>query len=132
MCLSLLGTFNAGSATEKWDATRSSLYQVLVSIQSQILTEHPIVNEPGYDERHATSAAGAVYNAKLRLQTIRHAMTAQLKQPPPGFEDVVTAHFALLRKAALRQARQWARDAPEDLRGKMEAALTGLHAALPN
>lgn len=30
VCLSLLGTFSGADATEKWDPTRSTIYQVLV------------------------------------------------------------------------------------------------------
>jgi ubiquitin-protein ligase len=163
VCLSLLGTFNAGDASEKWDPMRSSLFQVLVSIQSQIqpqiqsrsnlrsnlrscvsiqsqvlvsiqsqiLTEEPIVNEPGYDEKHLGGAASREYNAKLRLHTMRHAMTAQLLRPPAGFEAAVTAHFTATRARVLRQCRRWTIEAPPELRPKMEAALAALHAALP-
>ena len=105
--------------------------QVLVSIQSQILTEEPIVNEPGYDEKHLGGAASREYNAKLRLHTMRHAMTAQLLRPPAGFEAAVTAHFTAARARVLRQCRRWTIEAPPELRPKMEAALAALHAALP-
>lgn len=133
MCLSLLGTFNAGDASEKWDPNRSSLFQVLVSIQSQILTEDPIVNEPGYEgkPKRELDLASAEYNAKLRLATMRHAMTGQLLKPPAGCEDAVVAHFTHCRQRVLCQCRQWTLEAPAELRPKMEAALTQLHAALP-
>ena len=165
VCLSLLGTFNAGDASEKWDSMRSSLFQVLVSIQSQIqsqiqsrsnlrsnlrscvsiqsqvlvsiqsqiLTEEPIVNEPGYDEKHLGGAASREYNAKLRLHTMRHAMTAQLLRPPAGFEAAVTAHFTATRARVLRQCRVDVdhRGSRPELRPQMEAALAALHAALP-
>ena len=49
VCLSLLGTFSGSNATEKWDPTVSTIFQVLVSIQSQILVPNPMANEPGYD-----------------------------------------------------------------------------------
>ena len=42
-----------GSAA--WDPQRSSLFQVLVSVQSQILVPNPIVNEPGYDSREGSA-----------------------------------------------------------------------------
>ena len=71
-----------------------------------------------------------MYNAKLRLQTIRHAMVAPLQRPPAGFEAATAAHFRAARRAVLRQCRQWALEAPEDLKGKMEAALTQLVEAL--
>ena len=104
---------------------------MLVSIQSQIFTEEPIVNEPGYDDLTAGKRASAEYNAKLRLHMMRHAMAAQLTHPPAGLEDAVAAHFGCARERVLRQCRQWTLEAPAELRGKMEATLAQLHAALP-
>ena len=106
------------------------LQQVGVSIQSQILVPNPIVNEPGYDSREG-SAQSKEYNAKLRLDTMRHGMLAQLRSPPVGFESAVAAHFAQQRDRVLRQCWQWTLEAPLELREKMMATLTQLHAALP-
>lgn len=33
------------------------------------------------------------YNSELRLSTLRWAVLAQLRKPPPGLEDVVKGHF---------------------------------------
>jgi len=44
VCLSLLGTWS-GSAEENWQPRKSTLLQVLVSIQSMILVEAPYFNE---------------------------------------------------------------------------------------
>mmetsp|Transcript_8777 Transcript_8777/g.18221 ORF Transcript_8777/g.18221 Transcript_8777/m.18221 type:complete len:329 (+) Transcript_8777:3-989(+) len=130
VCLSLIGTFSGVNATEKWDPQRSSLYQVLVSIQSQILVPHPIVNEPGYDSRES-SAQSKEYNARLRLDTMRHAMIAQLRNPPVGFESAVIKHFERQRDRILRQCLRWTHEAPAELKEKMTAALGQLHEALP-
>ena len=46
VCLSLLGTWQ-GQRGEEWNADSSSALQVLVSIQSLILTADPYFNEPG-------------------------------------------------------------------------------------
>lgn len=43
VCLSLLGTWNGPG----WVSGKSTLLQVLVSIQSMILWSEPITNEPG-------------------------------------------------------------------------------------
>lgn len=43
VCLSLLGTWSGPG----WVAGKSTLLQVLVSIQAMILCEEPIANEPG-------------------------------------------------------------------------------------
>ena len=44
VCLSLLGTWHGGDASEKWDPARSTLYQVLVSIQSIIMVCQPVTH----------------------------------------------------------------------------------------
>ena len=49
MCLSLLGTWHGGDATEKWNPHKSNVLQVLVSIQGMILIPDPMYNEPGYE-----------------------------------------------------------------------------------
>lgn len=49
VCLSLLGTWHGGDATEKWDPTHSNLQQVLLSIQGMIFIPDPMFNEPGYE-----------------------------------------------------------------------------------
>ncbi len=48
VCLSLLGTWR-GQASENWDEKKSNLLQVLLSIQSIVMNEDILGNEPGYD-----------------------------------------------------------------------------------
>jgi hypothetical protein len=33
------------------------------------------------------------YNSEVRLSTLRWAVLALLRKPPPGLEDVIKAHF---------------------------------------
>ena len=72
VCLSLLGTWHGGDATEKWDPLRSNLlqvshprhcphtlthplsFQVLLSIQGMIMIPDPMFNEPGYETIRGT------------------------------------------------------------------------------
>ena len=54
VCLSLLGTWHGGDATEKWDPTQSSLSQVLLSVQGMIFIPDPTFNEPGYEAIRGT------------------------------------------------------------------------------
>ncbi|KAL8576659.1 hypothetical protein ACOMHN_025134 [Nucella lapillus] len=110
VCLSLLGTWHAGDASEKWNPSKSSLYQVLVSIQSMILTPDPVFNEPGYERIKGTDEGkvqSRQYNWKIHLQTLRHAVLGQLRNPPPGFERVIRHHFALQREAVFKQCAEW-------------------------
>ena len=39
--------------------------------------------------------------AQLQLNVVRYAMIDMLKRPPPGFEDVVTAHFRIMRHSCV-------------------------------
>ncbi|CAK9091627.1 Probable ubiquitin-conjugating enzyme E2 23 (E2 ubiquitin-conjugating enzyme 23) (Ubiquitin carrier protein 23) [Durusdinium trenchii] len=91
VCLSLLGTW----AGPGWDPSKSTLLQVLVSLQGLVLVEDPYFNEPGHGDARTDHGhqAAALYNENARLLSLRAALnTAQ--QPPKGFEEVVAAHFA--------------------------------------
>jgi baculoviral IAP repeat-containing protein 6 len=44
VCLSLLGTWHGGHESEKWNSTASSAFQIVMSIQSQIMVEDPYFN----------------------------------------------------------------------------------------
>ncbi|TVU17632.1 hypothetical protein EJB05_33680, partial [Eragrostis curvula] len=47
VCLSLLGTFGGEDAAELWSPAKSTVLQVVVSIQALVLTAPPYYNEPG-------------------------------------------------------------------------------------
>lgn len=96
-----------------------------VSIQSQILVPYPIVNEPGYDSRE-NSAQSAEYNAQLRLETMRQAMLAHLRNPPVGFESAVARHFKEQRERVLAQCWQWTREV-----SAITSAKQGVHHSAP-
>ena len=81
VCLSVLGTWH-GDSSEKWNPSTSSLYQVLVSIQTQILVAEPYFNEPGLEGQRGTAEGqlrSEEENEKLRLDTIRHAIVGVLR-----------------------------------------------------
>lgn len=91
VCLSLLGTWRGGrNSGEEWSPAKSSIWQVLVSIQSAILgSEYPFFNEPGCeeywntprgDELRRTSSNGGY--ERLRVATVRHAIIDQLLHKP--------------------------------------------------
>lgn len=48
VCVSLLGTWVSQNKEEKW-GPKSTLLQLIVSIQGLILVEEPYFNEPGYE-----------------------------------------------------------------------------------
>jgi ubiquitin-protein ligase len=91
VCLSLLGTWSGPGWTPQ-----STLYQILMSISSLILIDKPYFNEPGY-ERDINTARGETvakaYNEKLMPSTIEWAMIDMIRNPPPGYEEIIKTHF---------------------------------------
>ncbi|KAF2737399.1 hypothetical protein EJ04DRAFT_117682 [Polyplosphaeria fusca] len=54
ICLSLLGTWHTDERNESWSPAKSTLLQVLVSIQALVLVREPYYNEAGYDVHRQT------------------------------------------------------------------------------
>jgi baculoviral IAP repeat-containing protein 6 (apollon) len=109
VCLSILNTWR-GRPEERWNPESSSLLQVIVSIQSLILVNEPYFNEPGYERWRGTPAgqqASREYDANIRQQTVRWAMTEMLRRPPKAFEEVVRRHFWLKRDEICDQVEGW-------------------------
>ena len=109
VCLSLLGTWQ-GRGGENWDPKLSTFLQVLLSIQSLIMTEDIYYNEPGL-EVHAGTVQGEMenegYSNVVRYCNIKYAMIEQMRNPPKGFETVVRRHFYLKKAEILAEAKQW-------------------------
>ncbi|VDB85365.1 unnamed protein product [Peniophora sp. CBMAI 1063] len=119
VCLSLLGTWSGPG----WVPGRSTLLQVLISIQSMILCDEPYLNEPGWANSAGTPQSAA-YSANVRRMVVRTAMLGNLQNPPEPFQDVIRTHFRLKAKAISRQLDDWL--AKDDGRG---VALDGAVAA---
>ena len=114
VCLSLLGTW----AGPGWDPVRSTLLQVLISIQSLIMVEAPFFNEPGFQSMLGTSEGTRVserYNSTVREATLRHAMGDALERPSPVFRAIVDKHFRLKRADVLAQLARWSSEAPKTM-----------------
>ncbi|KAJ4981835.1 hypothetical protein NE237_032672 [Protea cynaroides] len=94
VCLSLLNTWS-GDANQKWIPGKSTMLQVLVSIQALVLNAKPYFNEPGY-ERSRGQAAGEKlaqqYNEETFILSCR-TMLYSLNRPLKNFEDFVMGHF---------------------------------------
>jgi hypothetical protein len=120
VCLSLLGLTYAQDESQRWNPDQSSLGQILLSMQSQIFgVEEPYFNEgSGIPEQQRNTPAGREgsrkHNSMLRLATLRHAIVAQLRSPPLGFEEVTQRHFSMCRKRLLVQARRWMLEEKEE------------------
>ncbi|KAI0031247.1 hypothetical protein K488DRAFT_79164 [Vararia minispora EC-137] len=103
VCLSLLGTWS-GRPEEMWSPGRSTLLQVVISIQSMILTEFPYFNEPGFGEADPNKAESLEYNKNIRRQTIKWAIIEWMKDEHRHglWADVIMSHFSV-RGASIRE-----------------------------
>ncbi|EAU84763.2 ubiquitin conjugating enzyme family protein [Coprinopsis cinerea okayama7 len=104
VCLSLLGTWSGPG----WIAGKSTLLQVLISIQSMILCEEPYLNEPGW-ANNGGSPQSKAYSANVRRMTVKTAMLGNLKNPPEPFGDIIRTHFRLKAKSVAAQLDDWLR-----------------------
>jgi len=102
VCLSLLGTWSGPG----WIPGKSTLLQVLISIQSMILSDEPYLNEPGWEAQRGTPASDA-YSANVRRMVVHSAMMGNLKNPPEPFADVIRTHFRLKARSLQKQLDKW-------------------------
>lgn len=89
VCLSLLGTWQ-GTPEEQWQPYKSTIMQVLLSIQSMIFCPRPWFNEPGMGTPmdHAQSLG---YDREIRFHTIIAAICDWITpQHRAGLWKVVT------------------------------------------
>ncbi|KAI1795079.1 ubiquitin conjugating enzyme family protein [Ganoderma leucocontextum] len=105
VCLSLLGTWSGPG----WIAGKSTLLQVLISIQSMILCDEPYLNEPGWANSGGTPKSLA-YSANVRRMVVKTAMLGNLKTPPDPWADVIRTHFRLKAKSVIAQLDKWVAD----------------------
>ncbi|CAD6959755.1 unnamed protein product [Tilletia controversa] len=106
VCLSLLGTWSGPG----WVSGRSTLLQVLLSIQSLIMgEEEPSANEPGWEKARGTKPS-EMYTKNLRRMTVATAMLANLKEPPHPWKEVVEGHFRAKSKEILELVQRWLDD----------------------
>ncbi|KAL2875684.1 hypothetical protein SGCOL_009148 [Colletotrichum sp. CLE4] len=115
VCFSLLGTWE-GSATEIWDPKKSTLLQLLVSVQAMIFNPDPVWNEPN---QTFSPTASLVYKTEMRADTLVFAMSHWLHlrknskpvEYNPWFE-VVSRHFEVNWRRILETAEIWAAEDP--------------------
>jgi ubiquitin-protein ligase len=113
VCLSLLGTWR-GEASENWNPKTSTLSQLFISVQAQILTDDPYYNEPGWELSYGTSEGiekSKKYNNYIRQFNMQHAMLGiiegALSGKYPEFKDAIIAHFSLKKDYILELCSKW-------------------------
>ena len=95
VCLSLLNTW----AGEQWSGVQS-LMSILQSIQTAVLNETPLVNEPGHAaSKEAAHMEIAVYNRMLFQATMETVILAQLESPPTYMVPIYDVSRAWALKA---------------------------------
>lgn len=107
VCLSLLGTWG-----NDWKEHTSTLYQLLISIQAQILIETPYFNEPGYESQYGTESGNKSnkdYNENIRIYMLSSTVADLIENPKlyPQFEDVIKIHFKLKKNRILELCDIW-------------------------
>ncbi|KAJ0034989.1 hypothetical protein Pint_24329 [Pistacia integerrima] len=88
VCLSLLNTW-FGDENESWCPNKSTILQVLVSLQGLVLNEKPFYNEPG---KYKPAPSWQDYNQQVFTLSCK-TMLFLLRNPPKHFEIFVAAHF---------------------------------------
>ncbi|CAD8210663.1 unnamed protein product [Paramecium octaurelia] len=93
-----------------WKANDSKIFQLLVSVQSLVMSENVMFNEPGLESQMATpigEQANRGYCNFIKIQNIRYAMIEQLTNPPRGFEDVIKKSFYLRKELIMKEIELW-------------------------
>ncbi|KAJ6396880.1 hypothetical protein OIU77_021835 [Salix suchowensis] len=113
ICLSLLNTWT-GSGSEVWNPERSSILQVLLSLQALVLNEKPYFNEAGYDKligRAEGEKNSVSYNENAFLMTWK-SMLYLIRQPPKHFEALVEEHLRERSQNILSSCKSYLEGAP--------------------
>ncbi|KAM9296931.1 (E3-independent) E2 ubiquitin-conjugating enzyme [Gastrophryne carolinensis] len=93
VCVSLLGTW-IGKGNERW-TSKSSLLQVLISIQGLILVNEPYYNEAGFDSDRGLQEGyenSRCYNEMALIRVVQ-SMTQLLRRPVEVFHQEIIEHF---------------------------------------
>ena len=118
VCLSLLGTWNADKG-ESWNSSTSTFFQILVSIQSQILVEEPYFNEPGH-ESYIGKTYGITnsknYNNNIRQYNLDYAINGLINgivnsdDNYSEFDYIIRNYFKFKKDKILGILNKWEED----------------------
>lgn len=101
----MLGTWSGPG----WDPTKSTLLQLLVSIQAFIFCDNPYYNEPGYEGQPVLQSEA--YNKTLHGHTVRRAILAPLQNPHARphsvFQEVLALHWRNKRDVIKYKLVDW-------------------------
>jgi ubiquitin-protein ligase len=126
VCLSLLGTWR-GDAGESWNTNTSTFFQILVSIQSQILIDEPFFNEPGFEKQIGTANGikySKDYNDNIRQYNLDYAINGLIegivlnKSHYTEFEYVIKNYFKYKRDRIISILDKWTTEYTNETRKK--------------
>ncbi|XP_029102872.1 ubiquitin-conjugating enzyme E2O isoform X3 [Scleropages formosus] len=107
VCVSLLGTW-IGKGTERW-TSKSSLLQVLISIQGLILVNEPYYNEAGFDSDRGLQEGyenSRCYNEMALIKMVQ-SMTQLLQHPVEVFQQEIWEHFSASGWRLVHRLEAW-------------------------
>ncbi|XP_012556778.2 (E3-independent) E2 ubiquitin-conjugating enzyme isoform X1 [Hydra vulgaris] len=107
VCVSLLGTWS-GKGSETW-TSKSSLRQLLLSIQGLILCEEPYYNEAGYEKQRGTDEGkenSRMYNEMAVIKNMQSILRLTAR-PPEIFLNEVTSYFQENLPRIIKKCENW-------------------------
>uniref|UniRef100_A0AAX7UW74 (E3-independent) E2 ubiquitin-conjugating enzyme n=1 Tax=Astatotilapia calliptera TaxID=8154 RepID=A0AAX7UW74_ASTCA len=128
VCVSLLGTW-IGKGTERW-TSKSSLLQVLISIQGLILVNEPYYNEAGFDSDRGLQEGyenSRCYNEMALIKMVQ-SMTQLLQNPIEVFKQEIQEHFVSNGWRLVHRLESWLElhDSAERGQGYTGAGVTSI------
>ena len=112
VCLSILGTHH-GTGSERWNPEKSTFYQILIAVQTQILVAEPYFNEPGWDTNRGTPQAtekSKEYNKNVVFMTLKNNLLDMFKHGNinyPEFKDVIKKHIVYYKEDIRKSLMVW-------------------------
>ena len=115
VCLSLLGTWR-GDKGESWNSATSTFFQILISIQAQILIEEPYFNEPSYEAEIGKPGGidrSKAYNENIRQYNLDYAINGLIegvvsnKSDYPEFTHIIREYFKFKKERILAVLNKW-------------------------
>lgn len=74
------------------------------------MSEDVYFNEPGFEGEANTpegESKNEGYSNIVRYGNIQYAIIDQIKNPPPGFEQIIRRHFFLKQDEIMEEVKKW-------------------------
>mmetsp|Transcript_7678 Transcript_7678/g.14495 ORF Transcript_7678/g.14495 Transcript_7678/m.14495 type:complete len:374 (-) Transcript_7678:1062-2183(-) len=113
VCLSVINTWS-GDPEEMWNAERSSILQVLLSIQTLVMDCNILEKEPGYNGYPIDHPGNVAYCNIVRYLNMKFAILETVRNPPKEFKEAIDKHFTLKKREVLETLEEWTADAMND------------------